>query len=137
MADTAVKRLLDTTGGPDALDGIQRILDELWSDHPQVPDVVCMCLSIAAAEVGANIIEHAGSLWPVRLRMEVVLLSDEVRIDFIDDGLPLLTDPARAVMPDVMAEGGRGLALARSVLHELVYRRNSHNHWTLVRRLSA
>ena len=45
---------------------------------------------------------------------------------------------AAVAMPDVMAENGRGLPLARAALADLSYRRDeSGNHWTLVSRSFA
>lgn len=122
----------ETVSGPDTLAAIARFLDEVWSTHDQVPDPVRMQVSIAAGEIGANIIEHGGQARPVNIRMEIRVLADHVRVEFADDGLPAEIDLTAVEMPDEMAERGRGLALAQSVLEKLTYRRNAVNHWTLL-----
>jgi len=67
--------------------------------------------------------------------MDLWVLDDQVRIEFTDDGLPAEADLdlTSVRMPDVMAENGRGLALARVSLSELSYHRGpAGNRWTLV-----
>jgi serine/threonine-protein kinase RsbW len=122
----------ETVSGPDTLADIARFLDGVLSTHQHVPDTVRMQVSIAAGEIGANIMEHAGRAQPVSIRMEVRVLIDEVWVEFIDDGAPAELDLTAVVLPDDMAERGRGLALAQSVLDKLTYQRNAKNHWTLV-----
>ena len=74
----------------------------------------------------------------MRLRMEVQLSPDAVRITVTDDGQSAPLDLSRVAMPDEMAERGRGLAIAIRVLDELSYHRDSDgNHWTLVHRLAS
>ena len=122
----------ETVSGPDTLADIARFIDEVLSTHQHVPDTVRMQVSIAAGEIGANIMEHAGRAQPVSIRMEVRVLIDEVWVEFIDHGAPAELDLTTIGMPDDMAERGRGLALAQSVLEKLTYRRNAKNHWVLV-----
>ena len=117
----------------DPLGAIQAALDALWAMHPRVPDGVRMQMTIATAEVGANIVEHTGRGQPLRIRMDPALVDDQVHIDFTDDGPPVAIDLASVVMPDPMAERGRGLAMAQALLDQLAYRRDeSGNHWMLV-----
>jgi serine/threonine-protein kinase RsbW len=128
------RHVLETTTGPETLDDIQRVLDEVWSEV-EVPEIVRIHMDLAASEIGANIIEHSGGGQPVRLRMEVSMLPDAVRATFIDDGKPARIDLAGVDLPGDLAERGRGLAMAHRVLDELSYRRDElGNHWTLVRK---
>lgn len=123
---------------PDFSAEIQHTLDSAWADHADVPATVRMELAIAAAEVGNNILDHAGRGRDLRIGMKLWVLSDHVRIEFTDNGLPADVDLAAVAMPDVMAENGRGLPLARAALADLSYRRDeSGNHWTLVSRSFA
>lgn len=123
---------LDATTGPGTLDAIQRCLDDFFTNNAHVPDIVRLNLSIAVAEIGANIIEHAGAGHPVHLHMGIELLADEVRVTFTDDGVPAQVNLTTATLPNDDAERGRGLALAKSTLGSLSYHRNAANHWTLV-----
>ncbi|OBK71973.1 ATP-binding protein [Mycobacterium sp. 1274761.0] len=131
---TPDRHVLDTTTGPETLDAIQGVLDEVWREH-DVPEIVRIHMDLAAGEIGANIIEHSGGGRPVRLRMEVRMRPDAVEAVFNDDGKPARIDLAGAGLPEEFAERGRGLAMAHRVLDELSYRRDEQgNHWTLVRK---
>lgn len=134
LANPMVKAL-EAAPGADFPAEIQRTLDNLWAHHSEVPEPTRMDVAIAAAEVGNNILDHAGRGRDLRIRMDVWVLDDQVHIEFIDDGLPVELDLDAVRMPDVMAENGRGLALARACLRELSYHRDgSGNRWTLVSR---
>jgi len=123
----------ETRTGPETLDEIHRALDEFWPHHPHVPERIRMGISIAVAEVGANIIEHAGRGKSIALRMEATALPDAVQVTFCDDGWEAEVDLTAAQLPGEMAEHSRGLALAQSVLGELTYSRSGAiNRWTLV-----
>lgn len=136
MTHSEKRRVLETTTGPETLEEIQRILDELWSAH-DIPELVRMHTDLAVSEIGANIIEHSGDGNPVSLRVEVEVVPDGVRVSFTDNGHPAPVDLSRVEMPDEMSERGRGLAIAFRVLDELSYRRDDDgNHWTLVRRIT-
>ena len=125
--------MLETVTGPATLDEIGTILERMWSLHPHVPDSVRTQVAIAVGEIGANIVEHAARGGPVRLRMEVLVSLEEVRVAFLDDGPSAqMQIAAPPEMPDEMAESGRGLALAHAVLDRLWYHRQMFNHWILV-----
>lgn len=128
--------VLDTVTGSTTLDEIGAVIDRTWSAHGHVPEEVRTQVAIAVDEIGANILEHAARGRPVRLRMVVLVLPDEVRVNFIDDGSPVEVELDSAAMPGEMAESGRGLALARAVLDRLHYRRHLLNHWTLSKRFA-
>ncbi|HPX37890.1 MAG TPA: ATP-binding protein [Mycobacterium sp.] len=128
----AESRVLERDTGPGVLADIGRVLDETWAAHPEVPSAVCTQMSIAAGEIGANIVEHAAQGRAVYLRMEVRVLPGHVHIFFVDGGIPLQTDLNEVSLPDAMAERGRGLALAKAALSELSYSRDTANRWTLI-----
>jgi glycosyltransferase involved in cell wall biosynthesis/anti-sigma regulatory factor (Ser/Thr protein kinase) len=128
-------RALEAVAGTDFSAEVQRTLENAWANHPRVPEATRMEVAIAAAEISSNIVDHAGRGRDVRAVMQLWVLADEVRIEFTDDGAPAEVDLATLRMPDVMAENGRGLAIARASLHELSYHRDElGNHWTLVSR---
>lgn len=121
--------------GPDFPAQVERTLRETWAAHSEVPKAIRMEVGTAAAEVANNILDHAGRGRDLRIRMETRVFDDHVRVDFTDDGLPGELDLNAMLMPDVMAESGRGLPLARASLSDLSYRRDeSGNHWTLISR---
>ena len=124
---------LETKSGPDFPGEIQRTLEMAWAEHGEVPEATRTDVAIAAAEVGNNILDHAGRGRDLQIRVEVRVVDNQVRVEFTDDGLPAEIDLESLRMPDVMAENGRGLVLARAFLSELSYHRDDvGNHWTLV-----
>lgn len=125
-------RVLQTTAGPGTLVDIETALERTWSDHPHVPPTVRLHMGIAAGEIGANIIEHSAPGRQVALTMDVSVSPSQVQVEFSDDGEPVDVDLDVVTLPDDMAERGRGLALARSVLAHLSYRRSELNHWLLI-----
>jgi serine/threonine-protein kinase RsbW len=125
--------VVETVTGPGTLDEIHQALDAFWLAHSGVPDEVRMRMAIAAAEIGANIIEHSGGSHGVRMRMEARALPHTVEIVFVDHGPEVSIDLPDLSFPDEMCERSRGLALAHSVLAELSYLRcGATNRWTLL-----
>lgn len=124
---------LDTGSAHDALDQIYGAVDDFLARHPRVPEPVRTHLAIAVAEVGANIIEHAGRGGRIHVQMTLQLFTDDIRVDFTDNGHPGDIDLAAVQMPDVLADRGRGLAVAQSVLRRLYYHADiTGNRWTLI-----
>jgi glycosyltransferase involved in cell wall biosynthesis/anti-sigma regulatory factor (Ser/Thr protein kinase) len=122
-----------TAAGPNLPAEIHRTLKEAWAGHVEVPAPIRMEIAIAAAEVGNNILDHAGRGRDLRVRMAVWVLDDHVRVEFVDDGLSADMDLTSIRMPDVMAESGRGLALARAAVREISYQHDpAGNRWTLI-----
>lgn len=124
--------VLDTMAGPATLSEIDKVLTGVWSACTHVPQRIRLQVGIAVAEIGANIIEHAGQSRDLRMRMEVNVLHDAVHVSFVDDGIPAKVDLDAVKRVDELAERGRGLAMAQEVLDRLCYRRSWVNHWTLV-----
>ncbi len=124
---------VEIDGFRDPLAAVQAALDAFWSINPHVPEDVRLQMAIAAAEVGANIVEHTGRGKPLRILMDTFLVDDQVHVDFTDDGPPVAIDLASVTMPDLMAERGRGLAMAQALLGQLAYRCDeTGNRWMLV-----
>ena len=125
--------VMDSVTGPDTLREVRRALAEVWAAHDEVPERVRSEMAIAAGEIAANIVEHAGKGKPVRIRMRIRVLDDGVELRFFDDGERARVDLNSVRLPDESAERGRGLAVAQAVLRHLSYDRTTEgNHWTLV-----
>jgi serine/threonine-protein kinase RsbW len=121
---------LEIAVGPRTLDEVQAALDAFWVRHDEVPAAVRLDIEIAAAEIAANIVEHGR---PDTLHMEIALHPNEVQLEFTDSGNPPEVDLVAVQMPDDLAEGGRGLALAQAALRLLAHFRDElGNHWRLV-----
>lgn len=114
------------------LDRILDLVGEMTSSE-EVDDDAQMQFELAVAEIGANIIEHAGRAGKVSLTLELQLTPDRLEARFSDDGSPARVNLRTVEMPDVMADRGRGLAIALGTLDELEYRRrDGSNQWRLV-----
>ncbi|MEX1211111.1 MAG: PAS domain S-box protein, partial [Candidatus Nanopelagicales bacterium] len=125
---------MEIGGYSDPLAFVDYQLDSLWSIHPEIPDDTRMQVQIAAAEIGANIVEHTGSGHPMRILMKAAVVDHRVHVVFTDNGPPADDiDLAQVAMPDEMAERGRGLAMAQAILDQLAHRCDeTGNRWTLI-----
>ena len=90
---------------------LDRILDLVgeMTTSGEVEEDARMQFEVAVAEIGANIIEHAGRAGTVSLTLELELTPDRLEARFSDDGHPARVDLRTVEMPDVMADRGRGL----------------------------
>ncbi len=116
--------------GPATLHEVHAALEQFWSDNPRIPDDVHTSVSLAAAEIAANIVQHSRA---VDCEVEVQLLSNAVLVEFTDRGDPADVDLLAVRLPEEMAEHGRGLAIAQATLAVLTYNRDElGNHWRLM-----
>ncbi|TMD74120.1 MAG: ATP-binding protein [Chloroflexi bacterium] len=101
-----------------------------------VDDRPLMLFETALGEIGSNVLTHGrppGTEMPVDyvLRFE----GGVVEASLTDSGAPV-HEHLKREMPAHESERGRGLAMARSLLDELGYRRDGDvNRWRLVKRL--
>lgn len=122
---------LTLTTDEGTLDPVLDLVGEMFSAG-RVEEEVRLRFEVAVAEIGANIIEHAGDGAPVTLNLVLDLAPDRLEARFTDDGSPARVDLRAVQMPDVFAERGRGLAIALEALDELEYRRRGgDNVWRL------
>lgn len=123
---------LSATTSEGTLDRIMDLVGEMFAVE-EIDDSDRMQFEIAVAEIGANIIEHAGRGRPISLTLQLTLFPDRLEAVFLDDGAPARVDLRSVELPDALAERGRGLAIALAALDELRYhRRSDTNRWTLV-----
>lgn len=87
----------------------------------------------AVAEVAANIVEHGVEDRLATVTLTLAASEGRVEAIFEDDGSPVDVDLGGVSMPEELAERGRGLAIAASVLDVLEYQRvGGVNTWRLV-----
>jgi serine/threonine-protein kinase RsbW len=116
-------------------DRVYDALEALWEKSPQVGDEDRTLFTLAVSEVAANIVEHAQSREPIRVRVALEVTGDAATAVFTDTADPALIDLGDVSMPDADAESGRGLALALATLDELVHETDNGNTWRLRRNL--
>jgi len=121
----------------EGLDVLHQSMERLRSATGRtLEDRPLMLFETALGEIGSNVLTHGrppGTEMPVDyvLRFE----GGVVEASLTDSGAPAHEHLARE-MPTHDSEQGRGLAMARSLLDELGYRRDGEvNRWRLVKRL--
>ncbi len=124
---------VDTLAVPETLNLLHDLLDRVRDENPDVEATDLMLFETAVIEIANNVVEHGRPPGTIRYSFTLDVESDQL-LGHLSDGGPPLDDP-HAPMPGPDSENGRGLALARSALDDLVYERvGEHNKWTMIRR---
>ncbi len=122
---------------PEELGRVHDLLAQAAVEHPEVPSRDLMLFETAVIEIANNVVEHGRPHGQVSWRMTVMIGEDAIEADLYDSGAEFGVD-LHAVMPDVEAEGGRGLAIAEAVLDGIELEHSKEgNHWRLMRRFTA
>jgi serine/threonine-protein kinase RsbW len=116
------------------LDAVHRTITRFWGRFSNPPeDRWRMLFELAVAEVAANILEHA---LPPQMTFTMRVRDGCVAADFVDTGSGWGGPSEPRDIVDLMAERGRGLAIANAAVDEVVYERlGAINHWRLLKRL--
>lgn len=123
---------------PEIMDLVHAMIEHLWTTHPDVGDRDRARFEMSVIEILGNVVEHAYRAdvdVPSGRRFQIVLAATDDRLlaHLSDNGQPVGLDLSGAVMPDELAESGRGLALATAALDDLSFRRvDERNHWDLL-----
>lgn len=120
------------TAVPSEIDRLQDEVSGLWAAEPGVPPGLAQRFETALVEIFGNVVQHGQEPGAPATSVEVVLeiTEDRVTAALADQGRPVAIDLAAVSMPDVDAEGGRGLALAVSCADVLAYERDGDvNRW--------
>jgi sigma-B regulation protein RsbU (phosphoserine phosphatase) len=89
-------------------------------------------IHLAVHELCANIIEHAYQHQPGTIAITLTLASLPPRmiVETCDTGVPC--NPAVVPEPDMLAEGGRGLSMIRTLMDEITYQASNDMVWQSV-----
>ncbi len=133
-SDPVTEPLEECTTTRDHLDAVHATLARFWSRLARAPDERWRLLfEVAAAEIAANIIEHAT---PPVMTFRVRSDAGTVVAEFVDSGQGWAGPPEPGEFLDDLVERGRGLTLTRVAVDEVLYERiGSFNHWRLLKRL--
>lgn len=134
-----IVRDLRCTATMACFDEVHDALSGLWSDAPEVDDADRMMFETALVEIVGNLVEHARTPEgePVTIDGHVAVHPDRVEACLTEDGVaPALDLSAPTPVVDDLAEGGRGLALAKAVAEVSHARQGSANVWIVTRRRS-
>lgn len=121
---------------PEGLEQLHALLDRVRAEHPLLGARDLMAFETAVIEIAGNVVEHDRSATTWTFTLDVT--SNELRGSLADDGTSFEGDVDADLPDDPLAESGRGLALAGSLLDELTYERvEGRNHWRLARTLTG
>lgn len=117
------------------LEQIQQLIAQARSDHPGLPASDLIRFETAVIEVAENVVRHGQPLGQIHIDFTLVIGSDRIAATLCDTGDEFTPDLAAEMPdPDLLVESGRGLPLARKLLHELDYQReDNRNIWTMAR----
>ncbi len=132
---------LSAPATPEIMELVHKMLEHLWGTWAHISDRDRVRFEMSVIEILGNVVEHAyaadNSDEPGQhgRRFEIVLgvTDDALMAHLGDNGLPTELDFSDVAMPDVLAESGRGLALATAALDDLSYERvKGRNLWDLL-----
>jgi serine/threonine-protein kinase RsbW len=127
---------LDGRADAPCLERVHDLVDELWARVPEVQPADRYRFETAVIEVAGNIVEHGGP--DVRLLLWLQVHEDRLEAQFRDTGRAVDLTAIEGHVPDLLAEDGRGLALARATADDVSYRRTGHtNSWWVIKRRSS
>lgn len=120
---------------PEGLEQLHALLDQVRGQHPTLGARDVMAFETAVIEIAGNVVEHdtSATTWTFILNVT----STELRGSLADNGTTFEGEVGSRLPDDPLAESGRGLAMAGSLLDELAYERvQGRNHWHMVRTLT-
>lgn len=130
---------LSAPADPQMLELVHAVLEQLWTNHPDVADTDRMRFEMAVIEILGNIVEHAYQIDApedgTARRFDISLGATDTALtaSFADNGMPMAIDLSGVTMPGEDAESGRGLALAAAAVDDMSYERvDGRNHWRLL-----
>ena len=112
---------------------------------PRPPDPTWRAqFATGVGEIGANIVQYAySSETPGMLAFRLRVFDQSIEACFSDTGRPYERDIAAAepepIDPMMLADSGRGIALAQAAFDHLTYEREpgGTNHWCLSKRCAS
>lgn len=119
---------------PETIDLLHSLLAEARADFPDVSEVDVSMIEMAIIEIAGNVVQHSPEAETAVYSFTLQVLDDRL-VGVLEHSGPEVTGLPTPSMPeDLMAEGGRGLALAEAAVHELRHEFvDGQNVWTLVR----
>lgn len=120
---------------PECFEVLHALFEQVQDEHPDLASLDLSMLETAIIEIVGNVVEHGRPPGEVVYNLSLEVTDSALRAGLTDTGDDFGHGPeAERLVPDEMAEAGRGLILAEAVLDELLYQRTEHgNHWTMVR----
>lgn len=126
---------VDGLAVPESLEVLHALLHNVAEDHPELDPVDVMLFETAVIEIAGNVVEHGRPAGAVAWTFLMDVGNDNLSALLSDNGAAYTGSVDESTMPESLTEGGRGLALADTILDEFSYARiDQTNTWTMVRR---
>jgi len=117
---------------------IHELLVGVWENSPEVPIEERFRFETALIELASNVIRHATSSNGVSCVLRVLSTQGYLQAELRDTADPGDVQLVGRVMPDGMAESGRGIPVIQSLVDELEYSQDDgHNLWRITRRFTS
>lgn len=120
---------------PEELESVHAVLSQAATEHPELDPMDVMLFETAVIEIANNVVEYGKPEGEVTWRLTLRITDEEIQAELEDTGQEF-TRRTGATMPGEDAEGGRGIALAETILDKIELERvDGLNHWVMVRKL--
>ena len=122
---------------PDTVNRVHELLETVWSESPHISPVHRTGFETAIIELASNVIKHANKGNPVECTVAIDTSDGMICATLIDTGVASDLELRRVRMPEGLAESGRGLAIIRALVDEVVYESDADvNYWRISCRIS-
>lgn len=134
MADPQ-PQVLALSSPPDDVDSVHALLEEVWAEHGDVPDLDRMAFETALIELASNVLGHAGGGQGISCTLAVTVTDSSIEANLEDTGEPGTIVLSAVELPEDFAESGRGLPIIQALVDELSYSRDDGlNRWHIARK---
>jgi serine/threonine-protein kinase RsbW len=126
------------TAPPRDLAVVHELLQAFWTDLPGLQPLDRFAFETALVELAGNVVEHADDGQGVTCTIRLTAEGSSLEALLQDTGRAADVELTERLMPDPLAERGRGLALIQRLVDDLDYERDgSVNRWHMARRLQG
>jgi len=117
---------------------VHELLAAVWENSPEVPIEERYRFETALIELASNVIKHATSSNGVSCVVRVHSTERQLVAELRDTADPGEVQLVGRVMPDALAESGRGIPLSQALVDELEYSRDGgYNLWRITRKFAS
>ncbi|WP_166788320.1 MULTISPECIES: ATP-binding protein [Cryobacterium] len=132
MTDSDTTLALSTP--PDDIDTVQDFVQRVLEPHSDIVDIDRFAFETALVELASNVIQHAAAGTGITCVLSIHADDHELSARISDTGTAGAVTLSGPVLPDDLAESGRGLALIQMLVDSVHFERvGDRNVWTISR----
>ncbi|MCY7413445.1 MAG: SpoIIE family protein phosphatase [Salinibacterium sp.] len=119
---------------PDDVNLVHELLETVWGASPEIPVEERNRFETALIELASNVIRHSSSSAAVSCVLSIRSSPGHLEAELRDTADPGDVELVGRMMPDELAESGRGIPLIQALVDELEYSHDgSFNLWRITR----